>query len=415
MKDLQSKRNHRAGGASAAGFMNVHAVVAALVSFCVIFTSCSTPDARSDIVDNPDTVVRPDDYLEPVHAWFKTVQQSSGLVVSREGLETSDWAVSLYDQALSAMVFLCFDEPERARQILDVFAARQNELEAGLGGFYQFRRTSGDPNTGTNRWLGDNAYLLAALYNYGEITGDQVRYAALLASLESWIIGLQKDSGGLISGTLPSGAEYTHIIVEGNIDAFGAVPGYTAFHQGILRYFREQRWDKANQVLICWPDAQKTTWTYACDNIAWGYCAINTLPASFDFAEARFRMTDASEANGTQSTGFCFDGDRDTIHPEATLSMAAAYQTAGIAAKAAEYVAESEKLMVQGRSDPESWGLPYSSGPGTSFGGDVFSSTHYDRPWVSSSAWYVFVRKGFNPFGYARGRSIPAEDSFPRP
>lgn len=398
-------------------------LISTAVLGCLILAACASPDAKPDIVDNPDVAARPDDYLEPVHAWFKSVQQPSGLVVSREGLENSDWAVSLYDQALSAMVFLCFGEPDRARQILDVFKSRQAELEAGLGGFYQFRRTSGDPNTGTNRWLGDNAYLLAALYNYAAITDDQKRYGALLASLESWIVGLQEASGGLISGskppTLPSAGISEiineHIIVEGNIDAFGAVPDYTEFHEGILRYFRENRWDKANQVLICWPGAPDDDWTYASDNIAWGCCAINNLPASFGFAEARFRMTDASEANGTQSTGFCFDGDRDTIHPEATLSMAAAYQVSGVQAKAAYYVAESEKLMVQGRSDPESWGLPYSSGPGTSFGGDAFSSTHYDRPWVSSSAWYVFVRKGFNPFGYARGRSIPEADAFPKP
>lgn len=390
-------------------------LISTAVLGCLILAACASPDAKPDIVDNPDVVARPDDFLEPVHAWFKSVQQPSGLVVSREGLETSDWAVSLYDQALSAMVFLCFNEPERARQILDVFAGRQAELKAGRGGFYQFRRASGEPNTGTNRWLGDNAYLLAALYNYAAVTDDQDRYDALRLSLEAWIVGLQEASGGLISGTLPSGARYENIIVEGNIDAFGAVPKYTKFHQGILRYFRENRWDKANQVLICWPGAPDDDWTYACDNIAWGCCAINNLPLSFGFAERNFETTDTSAANGSVSTGFCFDGDRDTIHPEGTLSIAAAYQVAGVQAKAAYYVAESEKLMVQGRSDPESWGLPYSSGPGTSFGGDAFSSTHYDRPWVSSSAWYVFVRKGFNPFGYARGRPIPAEDSFPKP
>ena len=35
-----------------------------------------------------------------------------------------------------------------------------------------------------------------------------------------------------------------------------------------------------------------------------------------------------------------------------------------------------------------------------------------DRPWVSASAWYLFTTKGFNPFGYARARGIPAADQF---
>ncbi len=383
----------------------VHAAIALGFFVCVAGISCSVSSAIE--------TVSPVDYLEPVHAWLVGVQQPSGLVISREGLETSDWAVSLYDQSLSAMAFLCLGENERARLILDVFAGRQDELEAGLGGFYQFRRVSGDPNTGTNRWLGDNAYLLAALYNYAAMTGDSGRYEALRSALEEWITGLQQaDSGGLISGTLPDGSEYTNIIVEGNIDAFGAVPGYTDFHRGILRYFREQRWDDANRVLVAWPDAPKSSWRYACDNIAWGVCAIENLPFPFDFAERIFALTDSSAANGNLSAGFCFDGDKDTIHPEGTLGMVAAYQVAALDAKAAYYLAETEKLMVPGIGDGSTFGLPYSSGPATSFGGDVFSQVHYDRPWVSSSAWYLFVRKGFNPFGYARDRDIPPEDAF---
>lgn len=371
-------------------------ILAPMLFFC----ACSTTAPAANQTEN-------------VYRFFRSVQKPGGLVVSREGYDHTATAVSLYDQALSAMVFLLFNDTARAEKILDVFSNQtKTELLSGNGGFYQFRNTNGNPNTGSARWLGDNAYLLAALYNYAEITGNSNRYRYLQTNLENWITGLQISNGGLISGTASDGSINSNIVVEGNIDAFGAVPGYTDFHRKILGYFETNRWNPTNRMLITWPSPPDTNYLYACDNTSWAFCAIEGFPNTFTTAESLFAVTKTSSANGAVSRGFCFDADKDTIHPEATLGMVIAYQIAGESSKAGYYISESEKLFLPGISDTGSLGMPYASNPGTGFGNDTLDSSCCDRPWVSSSAWYVFSRFGFNPFGYTRSRGIPPSDRF---
>ncbi len=398
----QEKKIKHSPGAALAGLF----LCLIVMNGCAL-TSPSSPDGGDPM------------YLPKVYEWFVSSQLANGLVPSSESAP-STYSVSLYDQALSAMVFMVTDDFPRARKILDYFAARtESELKEGLGGFYQFRSASGvvASGDGARRWLGDNAYLLAAVCNYEMMTGDIVSYAPLRDGLIAWIRSLQDTDGGLFYGSINGKAD-TLKIIECNIDAFGAVPGYAdpgdgSFHKNILAFLKNGNWSSADGLLIAWDNAPNANWRYACDNISWALCAIEGFPSStLEKAEARFLTAGTVPSSGAKTAGFCFDGDRDTIHPEATLGMAAAYLVSGNKAKADFYIAESEKLMRDGRADPSSCGLPYASGKGTTYGGEVLSAETADRPWVSSSAWYVFARKKFNPFDYARSRSIPQSDRF---
>lgn len=340
------------------------------------------------------------------YRWLASIQEANGLLPSCED-SARIYAVSLYDQALAAMAFLVMGDVPRAQRTLDYFSSRvDKELAKGLGGFYQFRSVQGRLATrdARGRWLGDNAWLLLAVANYEAITGDAARYRALRQGLERWISSLQDADGGLIYGSVGE-ARKDQKILEGNIDAFGAMAGYTAFH-GRLLAFLASNWDRGRNSLITWPNAPNPDWVYACDTASWAYLAIEGFPsAALDRAEGLFgtRMT----VNGARLAGFCFDGDRDTIHPEATLGMVVAWNLAGSKAKAESFLADTEPLFLPGHADRASFGLPYASGPGTSYGGDELSPENWNRPWVSSTAWYLFARRGFNPFGCLRAREIP--------
>jgi hypothetical protein len=366
-----------------------------------------TATATAQVVVSP--AVNPNIAL--VYNWFKSVQLANGLVPSCE-CGDSNYAISLYDQALSSMAFLAMGDTARAQKVLDVFNGRvDSELKAGKGGFWQFRPRSGVPAKIGSRWLGDNAFLLAAIYSFQAQTGDNLRYAAMRDALQAWIVSLQDTDGGLFSGYRADDTLNTLKVTEGNIDAFGAIPGYTAFHAKVLAFFKSQRWDTTDRMLISWVGSPN--WKYATDNVSWAYCAIDTFPTStFLYAEAHFATTKTATQNGATLTGFGFDADKDTINPEASMGMAVAYRLAGNESKAGYYLAEAEKELLPGTLDPSARGLPYGTNPGTAYADDVLAPNMIDRPWVSGSAWYLFAQKGYNPFAYARARGIPAADQF---
>ena len=318
--------------------------------------SAGTATATAQVIVTPP--INPNPAL--VYNWFKSVQLPNGLVPSSEGTDNS-YSVSLYDQALSVMAFLAMEDPGRAEKILDFFNGRvDSELKAGKGGYWQFRPNSGVPAKVGSKWLGDNVYFLAAIYNYQHQTGDTSRYAAMRDALQNWILGLQDSDGGLFSGYQADDSLNTLKVTEGNIDAFGAIPGYTAFHAKILAFFKNQRWDSTDHMLISWVGSP--SWKYACDNVSWAYCAIETFPEStLQFAEGHFVTTKTTTKNKATLTGFCFDADLDTIHLEACMSMTAAYGLAGNAAKASHYLAEAEKTMLPGLTDSSTRGLPYAT------------------------------------------------------
>lgn len=129
-----------------------------------------------------------------VYNWFTQNQLPNGLVPSTENGNL----ISLYDNALAALVFIAKGNKVKAESIFNFFNNRiSTELNAGTGGFSQFRDTNGNPNG--NKWMGDNCWLLIALNNY-EAKFNSNTYSNLQNNLTSWIRSLQNTDGSLNGG-----------------------------------------------------------------------------------------------------------------------------------------------------------------------------------------------------------------------
>ena len=335
--------------------------------------------------------------------WFNAQQLPNGLL---ESVENGN-IVSLYDNALAALVFLMKNDIAKAEKIFDFFNSRiESELKKGVGGFSQLRDRAGVPNG--HRWMGDNAWLLIALNNYKQKTTN-TKYDELASALGTWLQALQDTDGGLFSGYDASNNLLNYKVTEGNIDAFNAITGYTDFHRNLLNYLKLNRWDAIDKNLVSWPENPK--YLYALDVHAWSYCMFEGYPVSALITAQRF-LTAKTATNGAQITGYCFDEDIDTVWPEGTGQMAVAFGIAGMFSEKAYYLTEIEKVLIQSTNYSNASGFPYASNPGTSYGADILWSGADTKIAISGGAWYLFAMKGFNPFEVGRGKNIPQADMF---
>ena len=239
-----------------------------------------------------------------IYKWISHVQLNNGLLTSTEGSNF----VSLYDNSLAALTFISVGEYKKAEQIFDYFQGQiDTEFITNGGGFFQFRDSDG--NNGSSIWLGDNAWLLIALNNYHQKTGNN-KYSQLSELLEDWIRGLQDNDGGLWGGFREHGTQI-HKITEGIITAFNAVDGYDDFHKGILTYLKQERWDSNDKLLIAWPENK--THYYALDLHSLGYLIFENFPKEVLIKAERYKNTQVANFNGKEISCYCFDEDKDVI------------------------------------------------------------------------------------------------------
>jgi len=166
---------------------------------------------NTDLSQNSFVITLEEEEME-IYKWISHVQLNNGLLTSTEGSNF----VSLYDNSLAALAFISVGDYEKAEHIFDYFYGQiDSEFFPNGGGFYQFRDSYG--NNGNTIWLGDNAWLLIALNNYKQVTGNN-KYNKLTGLLENWIRGLQDEDGGLWGGFREDGTQI-HKITEGIITA----------------------------------------------------------------------------------------------------------------------------------------------------------------------------------------------------
>jgi len=337
-----------------------------------------------------------------IMSWLEDQELDNGLLESAEDGNV----VSLYDNALSVMAFLLDGQVERAEAILDFFDQRVwIEFDQGPGGFSQFRDRNGTPSW--HRWMGDNAWLLIAINNYHDYTGTQ-KYAQLASAIEAWLIGLQASDGGLWAGYDADGNLLQYKVTEGMIDAFSAVRGYNSFHAELLSYLEEARWDGTS--LMSWPE--NPPYAYAVDNFSWGYCAFPDFPeATLDDAD-RFLTTQTATVTGNTITGYDIDEDLDAVFMEGTAQMALVWRIAGDVGLADYYLDEMKKAMISSSTNEQNKGFPYASNMGTAYGSDPYWEGADNEMAVSPGIWYLFAKRGFNPFAVERNKPIPNEDRF---
>lgn len=342
-------------------------------------------------------------YLSKAVKWIKNMQSSNGLLESAENTNF----VSLYDNALAALVFMELDEIERAERIFDNFHARiASELLNGNGGFYQFRNADGE--NGNRTWMGDNAWLLIALNKYQSITNNN-KYEVLANEIELWLRSLQDSDGGLWGGENEDGSIIPKV-TEGIITAFNAVNGYDEFHQNILLFLKENRWDEADNILLAWPENPE--YNHALDLHSLGSLVFESYSTQNLLLADRFYTTQVSTVNGTEISGYCFDEDKDVVWLEGTAQMALAYKMASDENKADAIISELEKSFVNSSFFTTSHGIPYASNHGTNYGQETLWDHADLTPALSATAWYIFAKYGFNPLSLGTHKEIPSNDNF---
>jgi hypothetical protein len=356
--------------------------------------------------DNPLVVANIDTDLlqlsDSMVVWLDSLQLYNGLV---ETSYASNF-VSLYDNALAALVFAQSGQIDRAERILQYFQNRlQTEMLSGNGGYFQFRNAQGQLQG--NRWLGDNAWLLIAINNYEHITGD-TQFSIMRDALVNWIKSQQDTDGGLWGGSDISGAHLGKV-TEGMIDAFNAVPGYEPFHANLLQYFEAQRWDTSEQLLVSWPSS---SYYYALDNFSWGYCTFEGFSLRVLDEANRFENTQYHALSGDSITGYCFDEDRDAIWMEGTGQMAVAFSNANRLLDANRVLHELQKAATSQAAFPGAMGLPYASNIGTGYGGSLLWAGADEMPCTAATTWFIMACHRFDPMHLNYAKNIPVEDRF---
>jgi len=344
--------------------------------------------------------------VDSVYSWLSNMQQSNGLLLSSEGGRY----VSLYDNALAAIVFTSYGDYSKAEKIFDFFNTQvETELKKSPGGFGQMRMANGVPvDNRPRRWLGDNAWLLIAINNYHYYTKNS-KYLDLANSLSDWIISLQDTDGGLWGGYNSDGTRISKI-AEGNMDAFNAIQGYTNFHHDLLSHFKNVRWDKTDKMIIAW--AENPKYKYALDLESWGYCIFEDFPTDILTKANRFKTSQTSSITQKSISGYCFDEDKDVVWLEGTGQMVVAFIKAKKESEAKKYLLEMKKNLIKSSSFPHSYALPYSSNFGTSYGSEPLWAGVDTNPAVSSTAWYLLGLLRFDPLKIEYAKNIPAEDKF---
>lgn len=382
--------------------------------FSILIIGCTKDDMT--IVTGPDILVKlpgepsqetttPENTLIVANEirWIENMQTSNGLLASTEN---NDF-VSLYDNALAAIVFIETNDLERAEKIFDFFKEQvDSELLSESGGFYQFRNIN---NENTNRrWMGDNAWLLIALNKYNKVTGSN-KYQSMTLDIEDWLRNLQDIDGGLWGGMDENGSVIPKV-TEGIITAFNAVKGYDDFHKNILSFLKQQRWDSEKEILLAWPENPE--YNHALDLHSLGNLIFEEFSAKNLEEADRYYTTQTSTVNGLTISGYCFDDDKDVVWLEGTAQMAVAYQVSNNEAIANNLILQLEKTIMNSTTSSNSKGLPYTANHGTTFGATSLWDHADLTPTLSTTAWFIFSKMKINPLEHGLKKDIPNQDSF---
>jgi len=119
-----------------------------------------------------------------------------------------------------------------------------------------------------------------------------------------------------------------------------------------------------------------------------------------------------SSVNGQQINGYCFDEDKDVIWLEGTAQMALAFRQSGMEKEGRQLIQEIKKTLIFSKADNAIAGVPYSVNQGTNYGTSKLWEHADQAAAISSSAWYVFALKNFNPFALSEQKNVPAQDKF---
>ena len=332
---------------------------------------------------------------ESLLLWISSMQASNGLI---ESAEHTDF-VSLYDNALAALVFIESGNPSKAFRILNYFHSRlEEEFQSSGGGFYQFRNLQGLERS--RIWVGDNLWLILAMKHYQE-TYESTHFENSIYSLETWVRGLQDIDGGLWGGWEDDGRRIPKV-TEGMLTAYALISGYDEFHRGLGAFMSKNRWDPENEVLLA--EDAPGPYAHALDlhslyALYWKNASSPALTSA-----ARFYSETEHSLHRVLINGYCFDEDRDVIWLEGSAQMALAYRVNGWSDEYLSNMENLEKSLVPSTRHPGLSAMPYAANHGSSFGAVPLWDHADDTPAISASCWTFFALKGFNPMAAPGGQ-----------
>ncbi|MHC4426578.1 MAG: hypothetical protein ACYSYV_10835 [Planctomycetota bacterium] len=327
-----------------------------------------------------------------IYEWLLGQQEQTGLLGNQE----NEYFSGLYTNALAAICYMHEGDVERAEEIFSFFKRHVDSVAKTLpGGFPQFwEANTGQPHLDSDRWIGDNAWLLIALNHHYYITGKDT-FAEMRQTIAEWLISLQDIDGGIKSGFNQDGLMYWKS-TEGNLDCYAALIEYPAEREEIGRFLREQMWIPTEGRFRMGSTVSES----ALDCLSLGVGALGSdYSGALQYAESAFLCQQRSDATVNTVTGFCDFTTRDRIWLEGTGQMVVAYHVAGQEDGVQRFLGELDKAMMPSSRFSGTVGLPcHTNNPAWATG----STTIF----VPSQAWYLFGAWRFNPMNYSYPRVI---------
>ncbi|MCK9554814.1 hypothetical protein M0R36_03225 [bacterium] len=347
-----------------------------------------------------------DDKEKSVYEWFCSAQNENGLFQGAEGVDIC----STYQLSTAAMVFTLYGDYERAGKIFDYFLNKKAEEFSGPGitqrGFLQMRRpSSGEADWNSYRWVGDNSWLLMALNFYKSETGER-QYDDMMKAIADWLGDMQDKEGNEIYETGDFGLWYGFTgdgrtmlrakSSEGNLDAYAALAPFEdkASVRNEIKEFLDSMYIPGEKRIRIGTTVSETD----SELQAWAYLVfLDADKYPLEFFEKNYKLSVTADASGKEMAGFAYmpqDYTEGRLELSCTIEIVSAFQAMGDKKREKYYLAETEKAIMESRYYPGTRGLP----------GVANQSRWPDDPTdmtginVHSSAWYLFVRKGFNPF-----------------
>jgi hypothetical protein len=323
-----------------------------------------------------------------VYEWLLLQQGPLGILGNQE----EDDFAGLYTNAVAALCYLHQGDVPRAERIFSFFAQYVDSVaEASPGGFCQFwDARTGQPHLDTDRWVGDNAWLLIALNTHYQMTG-RTTFAQMRRTIGDWIVRLQDVDGGIRSGfSLAGPMDWKS--TEGNLDCYAALIDYPRERKRIGSFLQSKMWIPAEGRFRM----GSTTAESALDCCSWGMAALGAhFAQAMRYAEATFSRQEVCQATGNLVQGFSDFVAWDRIWLEGTGQMAVAYHVAGQHEQAQQVLAELDQALM----------------PSARWAGTVGLASHTNDPawatgattiFVPSQAWYLFATWQYNPMADPR-------------
>ena len=318
-----------------------------------------------------------------VYAWIKGQQQATGVVRNQEG----DPFSGLYVDGVAALCYLHQGDVARAEKIFDFFDTYRQKSwgadKAHRGFPGAINADTGVVDEKSDRWIGDNSWLLLALNYHRALTGSK-KYAALHGAMEDWLISLQDPDGGIESGFNKSGP-MTFKSTEGNLDTYAALVDRPEARQKIYTWLTENMYVESAGRFRTGTTVQDT----ALDCCSWAVAALGpSFGRCLTYAETHYIQSAPMDARpGFMAKGFGDLPGKKRVWFEGTGEMIVAYRAAGRPADAEKWIAQMAAQSVQGQNGI-GWPCSSTDGPWTG------STT---RLFVPSNTWYLFGSWKFNP------------------